>query len=264
MPTLFDIPLFAGATVLGVVALCLVVFGAFFIKGVTGLGSLTPTVIFVAFILEPHHAVLLALMVNLTSQVQFIPTALRDGDWSIARRMFLANFAGAVVGVWIFGQVDSAQLVLILGTVLGGIVVADLCGWVERASHRWNIHHPATVWMLSGIAGLISGVTGAGGLLFLALYLRAVCPDQVVLRGTIMLLSMLVVFWRAIVLAAAGMIDLTLVAEGVLLMPLVILGGFVGATMFRRLTNDRFLTLLRLVVLFGAVGLIWRGTVALM
>ncbi|MEQ9813701.1 MAG: sulfite exporter TauE/SafE family protein [Azospirillaceae bacterium] len=259
MPTLFDLTLYEGVSLWGVAAVCLIVFCSFFIKGAIGIGSLTPIVIFSAFILSPHHAVLLALVVNLVSQVQFIPTAIRFGDWTVARRVFISNFIGAAIGIWIFGQVSSAELALILGAVLGGIVVADLAGLVDRVGRRWDVTGAGTVWALSGLAGLISGITGAGGLLFLALYLRTVCADRLVLRGTIMLLSTLVVFWRAIVLTASGLIDLTLVAEGTLLIPLVILGGYAGARLFRRLNEARFAMLLRAVVLVGALGLVWRG-----
>lgn len=264
MLSLQGLTLFDGVTALGFVGICGVIFVAFFIKGAIGVGSLTPTVIFTAFIVDPHHAVLLALVVNLVSQAQFVPTAVRYGDWSIARRVFLANFAGAVVGVWIFGQVESAELAVILGLVLGAVAICDMTGIVGKLGETWDVRSPVAIWTLSGLAGLISGVTGAGGLLFLALYLRAVCPDRTTLRGTIMLLSTLVVVWRAIVLSVAGMIDAVLLFEGAILVPLVILGGIAGTHFFKGLSDARFGQFLRYVVLMGAAGLAWRGATQLL
>lgn len=259
MPVALDLTLYEGVPALAVAAIALTAFVAFFIKGAVGVGSLTPIIVITALILEPHHAVLLALIVNIVSQLQFVPTAFRHGDWSVARHVIPANFAGAVLGIYIFGRIESGELALILGVALGGIVVVDLTGALERLGARYDVRRPTVVWSLSAFAGLISGVTGAGGLLFLALYLRTVCADRMALRGTIMLLSLMVVAWRVIVLSASGFVDLTLVAEGALLAPLVVLGGVAGARLFRRLNEDWFAMAVRGVVLMGAAGLIWRG-----
>ena len=112
--------------------LFVLLFAAFFIKGAIGIGSLTPTVVFGALLIGPHHAVLLALVANVVSQVQFLGPAIRDGDWRIARKVVAANFVGAAIGIWIFGRVGGAELGLILGLVLGAIVIADLTRLLER------------------------------------------------------------------------------------------------------------------------------------
>jgi len=181
----------------------------------------------------------------------------------VVRQVVVANAAGAAIGIWIFGRTEPDLLGIMLGLLLGGIVVLDWGGFVERIGTRLDLRSPAMVWSLSGLSGLISGVTGAGGLLFLALYLRMVCRDRTTLRGTIILLSTVAVLWRALVLALSGFIDRTLLIEGALLATVVLLGGFCGTLLFRRMGDGLFTLGLRAVILVGAFGLIWNGIMQL-
>jgi len=252
-------PVFEGVPALNLALLFVVLFGAFFIKGAIGIGSLTPTVVFGALLIGPHQAVLLALIVNIISQVQFLRTAFCDGDWRITRLVLPANFAGAALGVWIFGRVGGAGLSLILGLVLGGIVIADTTRLLERLTAGRDLRRPATVSTLAGVSGLISGVTGSGGLLLLAVYLRLIYRDKQTLRATVLLLGTLFLTWRAVVMAASGFITPTLLAEGALVTPVIVLAGVLGTLLHRRVSEARYLLLLQLVILMGALGLIWRA-----
>lgn len=228
-------------------------------KGSIGVGALTPTILFGALVIGPHHAVALALIANLLSQLQFLGTGFRDGDWVIARRVIVPNFAFATFGVWVFGRIDAPVLILLLGGVLGLLALSDLLGWWTRLAEVVDLSRPGPVFALSGFAGLVSGVTGAGGLLFIAVYLRVICPEKARFRGTILLLSLLVVAWRTFVMAVSGHIGLTDAAEGILLFPAIMLGGFTGTVIYGRISERRFSRVLQSVILFGAAVLLWRG-----
>ena len=130
-----------------------------------GLGALTPVILFGSFIVRPHHSVLLALTANALSQVQFIPQAIRDGEWKIARKVIGANFAGAVVGIWIFGRLDEGWMTLALGAMLGLLSLLDQSNRASQLIGRIKLDSRFVILSLSGAAGLLSGVTGAGGLI---------------------------------------------------------------------------------------------------
>ena len=241
------------------VLLAAIYFGAFTVKGAIGLGSLTPTIVFGAMVIEAHHAVALALMANILSQLQFVGHGFRFGDWAIARRMIVPNFAAAALGVWIFGRIGAPELTFLLGVSLGALVALDISGFWSRLAGRIDISRPGTLVTLSALSGLISGTTGAGGLLFMAIYLRLVKPDKADFRATILLLSTLVVGWRAIVMVYAGHIDRQIFTEGLLLFPVVLLGGLFGTRAFGWISELKFTRILQIIVLFGALVLIWRG-----
>ncbi len=257
--TIAGINLFGDLGGVGIGILFVVFFGSYFIKGVIGMGALSPAILFATMLVGPHHAVLLAVVTNAASHFQYLPQGMRDGNWRITRQLMYGNFAGSLLGIWIFGRIDSGLLTLLLGLTLGGVLIADMTNALERLSKRINLHSSSFVISLSVISGVISGITGAGGLFFLAIYIKHVCPTPQTYRGTIILLAMVVVAWRTVVLGATDFIDRALLLESAMMMPAIILGGIVGTWFYRNISAKRFFHFFQLVILFGAVNLIWRG-----
>lgn len=251
--------LFEGLDVFHFLALAAVYLFAFTVKGAIGVGSLTPTIVFGALVIDAHHAVPLALMANIMSQFQFVREGFRNGDWTLVSKVILPNFAAAALGVWIFGRISTPTLTVVLGLALGLLVLFDMLGIWLRLARRVDIRKPLTVISLSAFSGFVSGVTGAGGLLFVAIYLRMITTDKTTFRGTILLLSTLVVFWRALLMAYAGHIDRQIIIESAILLPIVIAGGAIGSLIHGRIPEKRFSEVLQAVILFGAAVLIWRG-----
>ena len=251
--------LFEGLDAVRIAALALIYLLAFGVKGAIGVGSLTPTIVFGALVIDAHHAVALAVMANILSQLQFVREGLRKGDRAIARRVIVPNFAAAALGVWIFGRISTPALTTVLGLALGVLVLCDMLGVWTRLAGRIDIAKPSTVFLVSALSGLVSGVTGAGGLLFVAIYLRMIITDKTVFRGTILLLSTLVVGWRALVMAFAGHIDPQILVESSILFPLILTGGVLGSLVHGRISEKRFSVVLQGVILFGAAVLLWRG-----
>jgi uncharacterized membrane protein YfcA len=244
-------------------ALALVYFGSFFIKGAVGMGSLSPSILLGTLFIGPHQAILLALLTNIASQAQFVPQGLRDGDWAVTRSILVWNFAGAGLGVWIFGQVESATLTILLALTLGAISVADMTRALERLSRNRNMTGTATMATLAGLAGLVSGVAGAGGLFLVAIYLKLICPEPRRFRGTIILMSTFVVTWRFLLMLLAGHITLELAGLALLLLPFVILGGLSGSRFFGRLSTRRFFHVFHSVMMSAAAILLLKGLWAL-
>jgi uncharacterized membrane protein YfcA len=260
MPPDFAISsLFEGSDGWRIVALALIYLLAFAVKGAIGVGSLTPTIVFGALLIDAHHAVSLAVMANIISQLQFVREGFRNGSRAIARKIIIPNFAAAALGVWIFGRISSPTLTTVLGLALGMLVLCDMLGVWTRLGQRMDMSRPLTVTAVSAFSGFISGVTGAGGLLFVAVYLRMITTDKTVFRGTILLLSTLVVSWRALVMAFTGHIDREVVIESALLFPVIFAGGFLGSLVYGRISEKRFSAALQGVLLFGSAVLLWRG-----
>lgn len=257
--TIAGIDLFGNLTWVGIALLAVVFFGSYFVKGAIGIGAMSPAILFGTMLVGPHHAILLGVITNAASHLQFLPQGMRDGDWRVVRQVMFGNFAGSILGIWIFGQVGSAWLTFLLGLTLGGVLIADMTNVLERLSKRIDLRASSFVVPLSAISGVISGVTGAGGLFFIAIYVKHVCPTPQTYRGTVILLAMLVVGWRAVVLVATGFIDRTVVVEGASMLPAIVLGGLVGTWFYRKLTVRGFFLFFQLVLSFGAVSLLWRG-----
>jgi uncharacterized membrane protein YfcA len=105
----------------------------------------------------------------------------------------------------------------------------------------------------------VNGLVGAGGVISIAVYLRHACANHVSLRATLILIGTLLLCWRLVVTGAAGLISLKLVAEALLLLPLVYVGVWLGTRYFRSVTPESYHRLMQLVILLSALGLILKG-----
>jgi uncharacterized protein len=239
--------------------LALIYTASYFIKGAFGFGQLTPIILLSAWIVEPHYGVLLALVTSAAAQIQFVPEAIRNGNWGIARPLLVGNFAGAAVGIWIFGNLDPAVLMLVLGAALGTLIAADVLQLFERLGKRVDLRSREVTLSLSGIAGMITGVTGAGGFFFMALYLKQVTTHVREFRATTLMVTALMVAWRTIVLAASGFITPQLLVDGITLLPCVVLGSWVGTRCFSVMTAGRFYRGIQALLIFVSLTVIWRA-----
>ena len=250
---------FPGHTATAIALLVAVYFGSFLIRGVVGVGNLALIIILGTLILGPHHAVVLAVTTTTVSQIQIVRPALRDGDWKIARAVVLAYFAAAAVGVWVFGRLAGDWLTLVFGISLGLVLAADMTRLLERFDRRFNFRQTRVLFPFSALSGLISGITGAGGLFFIALYVKQFAADPRTFRGTIYMLSILFVTWRVGLLAVNGFVTPSVLAEAALLFPLTWIGDWVGSRLFTGLSSRRFYQALQGVILISALMLVAKG-----
>jgi uncharacterized membrane protein YfcA len=256
---LFGIAAYDGVPAASVAALVGFYLAAFFVKGAIGFGNLSMIILLGALVLPAHHAVLLAVTASGLSQVQYVIPAVRDGDWRITRPVIVSYFIAATVGVWIFGRLESNWLQVLLGLALGMVLIIDMTDALTRLAKRIDVRTPGILYPFCAASGLISGVTGGGGLFFIALYVKQFAGDPKTFRGTILQLAILLTGWRAVLLAVSGFITVEVFAEAVALMPFVFGGGYLGTRFFRFLPARRFYQVVQAVLLFAALALVWKG-----
>jgi uncharacterized membrane protein YfcA len=229
------------------------------IRGAFGFGGVAAAIVFSSMIIEPHHAILLALVTGCYCQFQIFPFGLRHGDWKVARPMFIAGFAAIIVGVFVFKNLEPGWLTICLGVVMSGIVVLDYYHLMERLAAKINLRGTATAFGLSTAAGLIAAIAGGGGMYLYSIYLKFACPTPAALRGTSILLGAIFLYWRFIVATALGLISLRLLIESLVLVPPSLIGAWAGIHFFRRADAKRFYATFQLVLFMGAALLMWKG-----
>jgi len=249
---------------LGIVgAIATIYFIAFIARGALGFGAVAPVVIITSLMIEPHHAVLLALVAGTIPQLQMLPEGIRDGDWQIARPVLAAMMFAIPVGIWVFATMNTDWFTLVLGATLVILMLADLTKVLERALLGVNLRAPLTAYVLSILTGFLNGLVGAGGVITLAVYLKHACTNHISLRGTLVLIGTAMLCWRFIATGVAGLITLKLVTESVILIPIVYLGVWLGTRYFCSVTPERYHRLLQMVILLSALGLVFKGILRL-
>lgn len=232
---------------------------AYFIRAVLGFGAIAPIVIITSLLIDPHHAVLLALVAGGVPQLLMLPQGIRDGDWSIGGPVLAFMMLGIIPGVWAFANMGTDWFTLVLGCVIFLIILADMARILERAFRNVDLRALPTSAGLSFAAGFVNGLAGAGGVVSISVYLRHACESHVSLRGTLILVGTLLVCWRLVVTGAAGLYSVQLVAESLILLPIVYLGVWLGTHAFRAVSAERFYRLMQVLILVSALGLIVKG-----
>lgn len=257
--TVLGVPVFADLTAGSFVALIALYFFSFVVKGMFGLGAQPPLVIFGAFIVDPHEAVLLSVVSNAMGHIQFVPESLRHGDWPAVRGLVLGYVPSIALGVWLFGRLDTSGLSLVLGLALTAVIVAEAFSVFRRWESSIRAHPGRVGPVMAGVSGLLAGLTGAAGVVLTSLYIKILCPEARTFRATILLVASVVMAWRIVVLGAGGFIGLSLFLECLVLLPCSLLGGYLGSRLFGRLPRERFFWAFRIVLIVAALNLVLKG-----
>lgn len=230
-----------------------------FIRGAFGFGSNMPIVIITTFLLGPHHAILLALLTTVVAQARLLPAGIREADWRVSRPLMAGLIIGTALGTWLFTILSPEWLLLVLGLLLGVIVLMDVFKLLQRLTAHVDLHSPALATGFAFTGGAMGGLGGAGAFYFLVVYLKHACATASQLRATNVVLSALTMVTRVVVVLLAGRMTWTLVAEGLLLTPLVFAATWYGTHVFKTTTPARYYAALQALLLAGAIALTVKG-----
>ncbi len=234
---------------------------AFTIKGVFGYGAVPPMILMGSLVMPPHHAVLLAGLVNLASQGLLLPDGLKHGNRRLAGRMILFIVPALVVGVFVFQRLDPARLQLTVGLLLLAILLADGTTWRDKLTPLVDRQRGLFSAASAIIAGMLAGIVGAGAMIFLSVYLRTREGDRLAFRGTIILVTSAILVWRTVLLVAADLVTRSLLLEALLMLPLSAAFLQFGRAVARRVSNEAFFKAYRVLMITAAALLVVRGVI---
>jgi len=232
-----------------------------FVRGAFGFGSNMPIVLMTTWVLGPHHAILLAVLTTTAAQLHLFRQGARTADWGVAKPLVIALAVGIVIGLWVFVRLEADWLTLVLGALMCGILLMDRMRLLSKLAARIDIRSLPVTSTLAVVSGAIGTIGGGGALYFLVIYLKLACTSAAALRGTGIVLTMVFVVVRLGGLLLAGLFTPTLIAEGLLLLPIALLGSWTGTRAFRAATTEQFFRWLQILMLCAAAALMVRGLI---
>jgi len=238
-------------------------FLGFFIRGAFGFGSNMPIVLLTAWLLEPHHAILLVVFTAAAAQVHLFPQGFGSADWQVTKPLIVGMLLGTALGTWLFTILAANWLLLLMGVLITLIVAMDRLHLLERIPQLIDLRARMVTSSLALFSGTIGTVSGGGGLYFLVIYLKLACKTAASLRGTNLILSGFFILCRVILLLPTGLITSQLLVEAALLLPAVFLGTWAGTRLFHSTEPRRFFDALQTLLLLAAVALMVRGVAKL-
>lgn len=250
---------FAGVSPWAIAGIAVIYFVCFAARGAIGFGALAPAVTFTSWLIPPHHAVLLAVIAATIPQLQLLPESYRGTDWGVARPVIAAVAITTAIGTWIFTRISGDLLTAILGFVISAVVVLDALKLLDRLVRRVDIRSPLVAFGLASLTGIINGIAGAGGMIALMVYLKHACHDHISLRATTIFLGTILLCYRFVLTFIAGMVDLTLLVESALMLPIIYAGVWLGMRYAGDISPKRYHAILTAVLLASALGLLLEG-----
>jgi len=166
-------------------------------------------------------------------------------------RLILPVLIGIGLGAWFLSQVDD----LVLRRTIGGILLVLLVAGFWREKLR--PHHPAVGAGYGGLAGFTTMVANAGGPP-MNLYLLAVGYDKWRFLGTSAWFFFAVNLTKLPVSIGLGIIRPELAVLAGVLVPLVLLGTWIGRIVIKRIDQQLFERLVTVFVALTAVYLLIR------
>jgi uncharacterized protein len=163
----------------------------------------------------------------------------RKVAWRELLRIAPFSFAGIVLGIWLLTRVDPKPLSRAFGIfiVLYALYMLKSKGVMPAIERRWLYPLGAILSLAAGTIGSLFG--GAAGPLYV-MYLNALRMERDRFRATITMIMLTMGSLRIAGFLATGMYTqkvLTLLAMGV---PLVLIGGWIGARVVARFDQERF------------------------
>jgi uncharacterized membrane protein YfcA len=253
-----DIPLWATACVFAAHFL------GFFIRGAFGFGSNMPIILLTAWLLGPHHAVVLVVVTACFAQVHLLPQGFAAADWKVAGPLCIGMLVGISLGTWMFTLLATDWLTLVMGGLITTTLVMDRFRLLERMTAYIDLRARPVTSSLALLSGFVGSISGGGGLYFLVVYLKLACKSALSLRSTNIMLSGVFILIRLILLVYAGFVSWPIVVESLFLTPAVLLGSWMGTRLFHASSPERFFAALQVLLLIASLSLMVRGVVKIL
>ena len=232
---------------------CIVLIG-YTIFGATGFGS---SIISVPGLAHFFPLTFTVPLITTTDAFAATSTALRLRRlvaWREVGRLLPSQLVGITLGATLLLNLPRAPALLALG------VFAATYGAYVLTGARRLVRAPGWLaWPVGAVGGVFSALFGTGGPIYIV-YLSARILDKAALRATAAIVVAISVWIRLVLFAATGLLlDPTLVAWVLMLLPVMVLGLWLGNRLHHALTGTGVLRLIAALLLGNGITLIVRA-----
>ena len=231
-----------------------IVFGAFFVRGMSGFGAGMIGVPLVAFLMPVHTTVA---MFGLLVLVLFGFLSIRDWGTVVKeelRLLVVPTLLGVVAGVLLFKHLDGRLLVHLMG---GFLITYSIYALAVHAfglpqftcTQRWAFPVALT-------AGIIDTLFGGGGGTLIVIYMHMRGIGRAPFRATVAVLWLIEMIARIVGYGAAGYYNRDVLLLCALLLPVMGAGSWLGERFGNRISQETFSKLLAVLLLLAGGGLL--------
>ena len=231
---------------------------AFFLKGVTGTGTTTVIVALGSLIIDPKLTIVLASFINIfggLSMVPVDPVRLERRYWV---PIALLMIAGSILGAMALKFIPNRQFQLILGAAF---LLTAVWFVVKTPGARPTSGQPDRangmdlgVGAFAGFCGGFIGINAPPLVLHFSRFL-----DKRHLRRLLVLIFIPAAAAQTTTFAATGMLTRQVLVWGVIMLPSMVAGIYLGNRTFHRISESWFRRVLGIFLAFVSLRLMFKG-----
>ena len=174
--------------------------------------------------------------------------------WRYILAVLPAMFAGIVVGYFLMGVIEDAVYAKVLGCLVIFLMTLD---WIRRHRHiPVPTNSRALAWLCGFLAGIMTMLANAAGPVMM-IYLLAMNISKEEFVGTNAWLYFIVNLIKVPFSIHLGLLTPESFWVNLTMFPAILVGGFVGIFIVRRISGQTFTKLMRALAFLGGVKLLF-------
>jgi uncharacterized membrane protein YfcA len=238
----------------------IVLFGSLaggFVSGLAGFGTGLVALGIWLHAMDPKLAATLVLFCSVISQVQTIPNVWHAIDRRRVGPFIVGGIVGVPLGAMLVAYLAPEAFRLSVGVLLVTFSLFMLSGGPRRKLAWGGWLADTGIGFGGGVMGGLAGLSGPLPIIWATL--RAWTRDE--RRGVFQAYNLAVLFTALLAHVAAGLFTAELVRLALIALPGTLSGAFLGARLYRRLSDRRFDQLVLSLLALSGVVLVWTSLV---
>jgi uncharacterized protein len=226
-----------------------------FVSGLAGFGTALMTLGIWLYLMPPALAVPLVLICSVVGQSSTLPSMWRTFDLTLVWPFLIGGLAGVPLGTMLIAHADPKIFKLTVGVFL---LVFPLALYFQRrpAAFRFGGKWAdGAVGFAGGILGGLAGLSGPLPILWASV--RGWGKDE--RRGVFQIFNWTVLAAALCLQLASGLIGLQVFWLALLALPGTILGAWLGARVYRALSDSNFRDVVLVLLFLSGIGLVWSS-----
>lgn len=242
-------------TTLALVVLLLGALAGGFVSGLAGFGTALMALGIWLYVVPPSIAVPLVLICSVIAQTSTMPSMWRSFDLTLVWPFLIGGLAGVPLGTLLIAHADPGVFRLSVGVLLLIFPVMLYLNRNMTAIRFGGRAADAAIGFAGGILGGLAGLSGALPILWATV--RGWDKDE--RRGVFQIFNWTVLSAALGLQAGIGFIKMEVVWLALIVLPATLTGAWLGARVYRVLSDRNFRDVVLAMLFLSGVGLVWSS-----
>lgn len=219
-------------------------------QGLVGFGFGLLSIPVLALFLEIKGAIIIAVALTFLHYLLITGRDHKNLKFKNTLLLLVGCLAGMLMGVWIFVNIDQTSLKFIAGATIAASGLLLLFGWFPRLGQAGHVK--IMVGILGGVLQTMAGMGGPPFVIYLAS--QNLHPEE--FRSIIITLFLVISGGTFFILSFTGVASHSLMIQGALMLPSLIVGHQVGLKLVRVVSSRNFRLIVHLLIVGSGLSLI--------